>query len=141
MNRRSFLKWLGGTAAGVAAAHTLDLDKLLWVPGEKTIFIPPPPVGETWLSTALHLQKGDLFTIEGIYALNPLTYQDSGVLQQFVITDDVGPGGITANVMWPPIIEEGPYSTVRDRLRRAARRAERRVRPLWVGQTVPVTLT
>lgn len=40
MNRRAFLAWLGGTAAGVAAAHTLDLDKLLWVPGEKTIFLP-----------------------------------------------------------------------------------------------------
>ncbi len=43
MNRRTFLAWLAGTAAGAAAAHTLDLEKLLWVPGQKNIFIPPPP--------------------------------------------------------------------------------------------------
>lgn len=36
MNRRSFLKLI---AAG-AAAETLDLDKLLWIPGQKTIFLP-----------------------------------------------------------------------------------------------------
>ena len=41
MNRRAFLAWLGGTAAGVAAAPYLDLDKLLWIPGEKTIILPP----------------------------------------------------------------------------------------------------
>ena len=43
MKRRTFLAWLTGTAAGVAAAATLDLDKLLWIPGEKTIFLPDPP--------------------------------------------------------------------------------------------------
>jgi hypothetical protein len=37
MNRRSLLKLL---SLG-AVSHTLDLDKLLWVPGEKTIFLPP----------------------------------------------------------------------------------------------------
>jgi hypothetical protein len=42
MNRRSFLSLLGSGALG-AAAHTLDLDKLLWVPGQKTIFLPPLP--------------------------------------------------------------------------------------------------
>lgn len=26
---------------GSAVAHTLDIDKLLWVPGQKTIFLPP----------------------------------------------------------------------------------------------------
>lgn len=41
MNRRSFLRWLGGTAAGIAIATTLDIEKLLWVPGEKVIFVPP----------------------------------------------------------------------------------------------------
>ncbi len=43
MDRRGFLRWLGGTAAGAVAAHTLDVDKLLWVPGAKKIFIPPAP--------------------------------------------------------------------------------------------------
>lgn len=39
MDRRRFLGSL--LAAGVAA-HELDLDKLLWVPGKKAIFIPEP---------------------------------------------------------------------------------------------------
>lgn len=42
MNRRGFLKALLSGTAGAVAAHTLDLDRLLWVPGEKTIFLPSP---------------------------------------------------------------------------------------------------
>ena len=37
MNRRTLLRLL---ASGLVA-HTLDVDKLLWVPGKKTIFLPP----------------------------------------------------------------------------------------------------
>lgn len=42
MNRRAFLQALGfGTVAAAAAATSVfDLEKLLWVPGEKTIVIP-----------------------------------------------------------------------------------------------------
>lgn len=40
MNRRQLLKLL---ALGVAG-HTLDIDRLLWVPGSKTIFIPSPSI-------------------------------------------------------------------------------------------------
>lgn len=36
MNRRELLKLL---ALGVVS-HTLDIDKLLWIPDQKTIFIP-----------------------------------------------------------------------------------------------------
>ena len=36
MNRRAFLRLL---ALGVAG-HNLDIDRLLWIPGEKTIFLP-----------------------------------------------------------------------------------------------------
>lgn len=39
MNRRLFVESLIG---GALAAHQLDIEKLLWVPGQKTIFIPPP---------------------------------------------------------------------------------------------------
>lgn len=48
MNRRGFLKLLGGAtatvaaaASGIAGAFSLDPEKALWVPGAKTIFIPP----------------------------------------------------------------------------------------------------
>ncbi len=36
MNRRAFLRLL---ALGVAG-HNLDIDRLLWIPGEKKIFLP-----------------------------------------------------------------------------------------------------
>lgn len=38
MNRRNFIKLISG---GAAAAFVLDPEQLLWVPGQKTIFIPP----------------------------------------------------------------------------------------------------
>lgn len=38
MNRRELLKLLSLGVVG----HTLDIDRLLWVPGEKTIFLPAP---------------------------------------------------------------------------------------------------
>lgn len=44
MNRRAFLERLGfGTVAAAAAAAAtgvLDIERLLWIPGEKTIFLP-----------------------------------------------------------------------------------------------------
>jgi hypothetical protein len=54
MNRRRFLAWLTGTAAGVAAASTLDAEQLLWQPGEKTIFLPPVPTIDRVLLTFEH---------------------------------------------------------------------------------------
>lgn len=40
LDRRRFLRALAALAA-TGAAHTLDLDRLLWVPGAKTIVLPP----------------------------------------------------------------------------------------------------
>lgn len=44
MNRRSFLQWLAGAGAAMAAAGEIDVERLLWVPGHKTIFLPPEGV-------------------------------------------------------------------------------------------------
>jgi hypothetical protein len=43
IDRRAFLRRMGfGTVAAAAAATSIyDIDKLLWVPGEKKIFIMP----------------------------------------------------------------------------------------------------
>lgn len=38
IDRRKFLQILGGSTASL---YALDLDKLLWVPGGKKIFLPP----------------------------------------------------------------------------------------------------
>lgn len=43
IDRRGFLRSLLGGAVGLAIAPTLDLDKLLWVPGAKSIFLPAVP--------------------------------------------------------------------------------------------------
>ncbi len=40
MNRRGFLKSLAAAVAGVAA-YEADPERLLWVPGAKTFFLPP----------------------------------------------------------------------------------------------------
>lgn len=42
MDRRRFLEALLGSAAGAAVAATVDVDRLLWVPGARRIFLPPP---------------------------------------------------------------------------------------------------
>lgn len=41
--RRGFLATLAGAIASAAALGIDDPEKLLWVPGQKTIFIPEPP--------------------------------------------------------------------------------------------------
>ena len=44
MNRRSFLRALGfwTVSAAAASAGLIDVEQLLWTPGEKTIFLPTP---------------------------------------------------------------------------------------------------
>jgi hypothetical protein len=44
MNRREFIK---GVLLAVAATHDFDVERMIWVPGEKTIFIPSPNHGIT----------------------------------------------------------------------------------------------
>lgn len=42
MKRRDFFKYLTGAGAAlVIGAGEVDIDRILWVPGEKTIFLPP----------------------------------------------------------------------------------------------------
>ncbi len=89
LNRRDFLRRLGfGTVAAAAAASgVLDVERMLWQPGEKAIFIPPPvaPLSQTFT-------MGDVFTIEGVYSVNPSTLHPTGILQQFIVTSDVAAG-------------------------------------------------
>ena len=78
INRRQFIQLI---SSGAAAAYTMDLDKLLWVPGEKTIFIPPPrqliwasQIHKEELSATLEiiksLPKSDKFLYETIVTDN-----------------------------------------------------------------------
>lgn len=55
MNRRAFLNALTAAAAG----FVLDPERLLWTPGRKTIFVPPPTV-EEGLSMKLLISQYDI---------------------------------------------------------------------------------
>ena len=70
MTRRDMLKVLLGTAA----ASYVDYEKLLWIPGEKTIFIPPvAPSIELidWGHRVTPHNINELFqTVEEFYLIN-----------------------------------------------------------------------
>lgn len=67
-----------------------------------------------WASGATFLKKGDRFTIGGVDSVNPLSYQDNGRLQVFVITADTNDstGAIAALPISPSIITSGQLQTV-----------------------------
>lgn len=139
MDRRSFLRALGfGTVAAAAAASSvLDIEKLLWVPGEKTIVV---PLART---LGVALTKGDIFTIEGVFAVNPFTLNPTEMLQQFVVTADVRSDAefLPRSAMWPQLMTHGPYTTVassrptvKDYEAFGVRAGQ--IRPLMIGKTV-----
>lgn len=51
-------------------------------------------VTKGWTAAAAsRLKKGDVFTLAGVFAVNPVTYQSTGSLQQFVVTADFSSDG------------------------------------------------
>lgn len=122
MDRRRFLSLLAASAAGLA----LDPERLLWVPGQRTIFL---PALKPSLVSPVALTKGDVFTIAGVYSVNPVP-----MLQQFVITDDVTAGEVSLASICPRIITDGPYQNVAGVVTPHAK-----IQPLFVGQTIPTT--
>lgn len=62
------------------------------------------------------LKIGQVFTIDGVYMVNPRTKQSTGILQNFVVMEDVTANGTPANNtdfdISPPIITSGPHQTV-----------------------------
>lgn len=64
--------------------------------GQATLPISFTGSSKTW-------KKGDVFTIDSVYAVNPQTRESTGSLQQFVVTADTS-GSSTATLdIWPPI--------------------------------------
>jgi hypothetical protein len=62
------------------------------------------------------LKQGDVITIAGVYAVNPISKISTGELQEFVITADVTTNGTTSNetllTLSPALIASGPYQNV-----------------------------
>lgn len=66
-------------------------------------------------STTGILKKGDVFTIDGVYAVNPITKAVQSYLQPFVVKADANSGASTGPAtltISPPIIVTGAYQTV-----------------------------
>jgi hypothetical protein len=72
-------------------------------------------VTDGW-STSVGLKAGDVFTIDGVYMVNPKTKASTGILQQFVVTEDVttnaSASADTNLTISPPMIISGPHQTV-----------------------------
>lgn len=62
------------------------------------------------------IKQGDVFTISGVFAVNPVTKATLPHLQQFVVKADVTADGTTTNTttltISPPIITSGAFQTV-----------------------------
>jgi hypothetical protein len=67
-----------------------------------------------WASGSTALVKGDVFTIAGVYSVNPVSYTSTGRLQQFVVTANTSDvtGNIAALPISPSIITSGQLQTV-----------------------------
>lgn len=64
-------------------------------------------------STTGFLKKGDVFTIAGVFEVNPQSYQTTGRLQRFVVTADVDTNGSgAASIPISPAINDGTNTTV-----------------------------
>lgn len=68
-----------------------------------------------WTASS-NLKAGDVFTIDGVFAVNPVSKDTLDVLQQFVLVSDVTTNATTTSAttltISPPIITSGPYQTV-----------------------------
>lgn len=69
-------------------------------------------ITDDWTSNTT-FKAGDVFTIDNVYAVNPVSKQSTGVLQQFVIQSDITATGTDCTLtIAPAIITSGPYQTV-----------------------------
>lgn len=93
MDRRAFLRRLGfGTVAAAAAVVTFDVEKLLWLPGEKAIVLPAVEVFEAPLVlSTMHAKAAHLEAIR--LATRGIPYQDAMTLirKAFTIIPDPAP--------------------------------------------------
>ena len=65
-------------------------------------------------AAAARLKKGDIFTIAGVFGVNPQSRQTTTQLRQFVVTGDVSSdaSGAAAIPIYPAIVTSGAFQTV-----------------------------
>lgn len=105
----------GSRVAGVTAASGLVNGS------QSTTYAATATTGTMTLSadgfgTTTTLKDGEVFTISGVFAVNPVTKATLGYLQQFVVIGDTastgGGGGTMSITISPPIIPTGAFQTV-----------------------------
>lgn len=71
-------------------------------------------ITDGWTASSAILKKGDVFTIAGVYAVNPVTKATLPHLQQFVVRADVSADGLGSATLsiTPAIITSGAFQTV-----------------------------
>ncbi|MBE9581321.1 MAG: hypothetical protein IMF18_06855 [Proteobacteria bacterium] len=70
-------------------------------------------ITDGWSAGAATLKKGDVFTVAGVYAVNPKTGASTAELRQFVATADIlATGGDITIAISPSIVISGPLQTV-----------------------------
>lgn len=72
-------------------------------------------ITQAWTAAAANrLNKGDVFTLASVFAVNPQNYRSTTQLQQFVATANTASDGAGAATIpiYPPIITSGAYQTV-----------------------------
>jgi len=66
-----------------------------------------------WKSGAATLKKGDIFTVAGVYAVNPKTGESTGTLRTFTVTADITSTLAVIDIpIYPSIVATGAYATV-----------------------------
>lgn len=71
-------------------------------------------ITDGWTASSAILKEGDIFTIAGVFAVNPQSRQTTGQLQQFIATADAtasGGGAATISIS-PSIVTSGAFQTV-----------------------------
>lgn len=70
-------------------------------------------ITDGWGSGVSNLNQGDVFTLAGVYMVNPMSRQSVGSLQQFVVTSPINDTtGAMSISIYPPIIIAGAFQTV-----------------------------
>ncbi len=113
-------------STGQFSAAALGVDEWYWDPNMPShttgVFTASTPlvngasqtgstlVTDGWGTYAL--KAGDIFTINGVNGVNPLSYIDSGLLQEFVLVADLAGASTGTLTISPPIITSGQLQTV-----------------------------
>lgn len=84
--RREFLKGLGIITGAAALSPAISL-------GES--FCPAPKLPQPTITAESFLKKGDTFTIDGFYRINPVTGRPTKDLQTFVVSKVVDSATVT----------------------------------------------